>query len=223
MKGNKINQPGRILCSMYGKVKNRFFRRLILKYIHSFEGGEYLSETLREIFRRQFGVTIGKYTHGGCFVPGAYDRFTTIGRYCSIAMTSSCMNRNHPMEFKSMHAYFFNPVLGVAKKDPVEYIPLEIGNDVWIGHHAIIMPNVTQICDGAVIGAGAVVNKNVPPYAVVVGNPGRVVRYRFSEDRIQELLEEKWWEKELDGLRGQLEEFQAHPAAGEGGSPSVEE
>jgi virginiamycin A acetyltransferase len=223
MKNNKKNRWSGILCLMFRKIKNRLFRRLIFKYVRSFEGGEYISNTLREIFRKHYGVSVGKYSHGGCFVPGAYDRFTTVGRYCSIAMTSSGMNRNHPMGFKSMHAYFFNPVLGVAEKDPVEYIPLEIGNDVWIGHNAIIMPNVTQICDGAVIGAGAVVNKNVPPYAVVVGNPGRVVRYRFSEERIRDLLEEKWWEKELEELKGHIEDFQSHAVLSEGGSPSAEE
>ena len=198
-----------ILCFLYCRINIRAFRRLvIMKYIHFVEGGEFFSSTLRKIYKKHFGVTVGKYSHGGCFVPRAYDRFTTIGRYCSIAVTSSGMNRNHPMEFKSMHAFFFNPVLGLAKKDLIEFIPLNIGNDVWIGHNAIIMPNVTHISDGAVIGAGAVVNKNVPPYAVVVGNPGRVVRYRFSENRIQELLEEKWWEKELKDLQEGIQEFQ---------------
>ena len=64
--------------------------------------------------------------------------------------------------------------------------------------------------DGAVIGAGAIVNKNVPPYAVVVGNPARVVRYRFSQAVIDELLASKWWEKDIDELKPHLKEFQQH-------------
>jgi acetyltransferase-like isoleucine patch superfamily enzyme len=197
-----------ILVYLYGRMKRRVFRNLIIKFVYKKEKGEFLSQTLRKIFIKYYGVEIGMYTHGGCFIPGRYDRFTKIGRYCSIATTSSAMNRNHPMEFKSMHAYFFNPKLGVCSDDTVEYIPLDIGNDVWIGHNAIVMPNVKEIGDGAVIGAGAVVNKDVQPYAVVVGNPGRVVRFRFSEERIRTLLEEKWWEKEIDELKPDVSEFQ---------------
>jgi len=70
------------------------------------------------------------------------------------------------------------------------------------------MAGVSTIGDGAVIGAGAVVFKDVPPYAVVVGNPGRVVRYRFSADMIAQLLEEKWWERDIEDLAGsELEQF----------------
>lgn len=177
----------------------------------STEGGEMLSSTLRKIFLKHWGVEIGKYTHGGCFVPWNFDRSTKIGRYCSIAMDCRAMNRNHPLNFKSMHAYFFNPRLGVCKEEVVDFTPLEIGNDVWIGHQSIIMPNVRRIGDGAVVGAGAVVNKDVPPYSVVVGNPGRVVRFRFPEDRISQLLEEKWWEKEIDDLKERIHEFQVFP------------
>ncbi len=200
----------RFYFSIFKSVKKVKLRRFILNRIKSVEGGEYYSPTLRKIFLEYYGVEIGIHTHGGCFVPGNYDHHTKIGRYCSIAMTSRAMNRNHPMEYKSMHAYFFNPKLGMCSKDTVEYVPLSIGNDVWIGHNAIIMPNVTSIGDGAVVGAGAVVNKEVPPYGVVVGNPGRVVRYRFSEERIQELLAEKWWEKDIDELKGSIEDFQVY-------------
>jgi acetyltransferase-like isoleucine patch superfamily enzyme len=208
MTQNKVNK---LLLRLYPLAKRRrSLRKILINVIHKFEGGEYQSCTLREIFRVHHGIEIGLYTHGGCFVPGNYDRFTVIGRYCSIAMTSSAMNRNHPMEYKSMHGYFFNPMLGMCSEDKVEYVPLNIGNDVWIGHNAIIMPNVKSIGEGAVVGAGAVVNKDVPPYGVVVGNPGRVVRYRFSEERIQELLAEKWWEKDIDELKESIEDFQTY-------------
>lgn len=117
------------------------------------------------------------------------------------------MNRNHPMNFKSMHAFFFNPVLGYCREDIVEYIPLKIGHDVWLGHNSIIMPHVKEIGTGAVVGAGAVLNKDVPPYAVVVGNPARVVRYRFSQEKIEELLASRWWEKPIEELKPYLNEF----------------
>jgi acetyltransferase-like isoleucine patch superfamily enzyme len=206
----KQSALGKFLVNQYGLFRKRVFRRLILKLVYRREGGEFLSLTLREIFQKHHGVEIGKYTHGGCFVSGNYDRYTKIGRYCSIAMGSNAMNRNHPLEYKSMHAYFFNPKLGMCSEDNVGYIPLEIGSDVWIGHNAIIMPHVTSIGHGAVVGAGAVVNKDIPPYGVVVGNPGRIIRYRFSEERIQELLAEKWWEKDIDELKGSIEDFQTY-------------
>lgn len=204
------SRPNGLIVWLYGLVKRNKARYVLLNYARRKEGGEFLSPTLRGVLQKYHHVKIGMYTHGGCFVAGNYDRYTTIGRYCSIAMTSRAMNRNHPLEFKSMHAYFFNPSLSVCEKDIVEYIPLEIGNDVWIGHNAIIMPSVKHIGDGAVVGAGAVVNKDVPPYGVVVGNPGRVVRYRFPEDKIRELLVEKWWDKDIDILKMSIDEFQVY-------------
>lgn len=196
-----------LLVRLYARNNIRL-RRFILKLANRFDGGEFCSETLREIFRRYHKVEIGMYTHGGCFVPGQIDRYTTIGRYCSIARTMRAMNRNHPMGFKSMHAFFFNPKLGICDNDIVEHVPLTIGNDVWIGHNALIHPHVRSIGDGAVIGAGAVVNKDVPPYAVVVGNPARIVRYRFSREVIDQLLASKWWEKPIGELKSEIKDFQ---------------
>ena len=69
------------------------------------------------------------------------------------------------------------------------------------------MPSVKKIGTGAVIGAGAVVNKNIPPYGIVVGNPARPVRYRFAPKMIEKLLESRWWEKSITELKETLEEF----------------
>jgi hypothetical protein len=148
------------------------------------------------------------YTHGGCFELGSVDPGTTIGRYCSVANGIRILNRDHPMNFKSMHAFFFNPCLKYCHKYLTEHTPLKIGNDVWIGAHAVILRNVTEIADGAVIGAGAIITKNVPPYAVVIGNPARVVRYRFQQETIDELLASRWWEKDIEELIPCIDEFQ---------------
>lgn len=67
-----------------------------------------------------------------------------------------------------------------------------IGNDVWVGHQAMIMPAVS-IGDGAIIASGSVVTKDVPPYAIVGGNPAKIIRYRFDEKTIESLLDIKWW------------------------------
>ena len=189
-------------------MESAFYNFILWKFINRIEGGELYSKTIRRIYKDYWKVDVGMYTHGGCFIPRVIDKYTVIGRYCSIANTARVMNRNHPLEYKSTSAIFFNPICSVVSKDAIEYIPLRIGNDVWLGHNSIIMPNVKAIGDGAVIGAGAVVNKNVPPYAIVVGNPARIVRYRFDKEVIEELLKSKWWEKSIEELKHNLGEFQ---------------
>lgn len=181
---------------------------MILKLATRFEGGQKKSATLRAIFRHYYGVEIGLYTDSGCFAPGMIDRYTTIGRYCSIARGVRVINRDHPIDYKSTHSFFFNPSMKLISEDPVKDIPLTIGSDVWVGHNAIILPHTRNIGDGAVIAAGAVVNKDVPPYAIVVGNPARVVRYRFSKKVIDELISSKWWEKSIEEIMPNIEEYQ---------------
>lgn len=91
--------------------------------------------------------------------------------------------------------------------------PIIVGNDVWIGRRAIIMSGVT-IGDGAIIGAGAIVTKDVPPFAVAVGNPAKVVKYRYSSETIAALLSIAWWDwpiekinSEKASMLGSVEEF----------------
>jgi acetyltransferase-like isoleucine patch superfamily enzyme len=160
------------------------------------------------------GVEVGLYTHGGCFVPNNMAPGVVIGRYCSIAVTACAFTRNHPMNLRSSHALFFNPQFGFSQIDYVPRQRLVIGHDVWIGHNAIILPSVSSVGDGAVISAGSLVNKNVPPYAVVTGNPSRVVRYRFSDSVIADLQASRWWELSLEELLARFGEFQ-HPLEGE--------
>jgi acetyltransferase-like isoleucine patch superfamily enzyme len=195
----------RLLVRLYAVGR---LRGLVLRAARRLEGGEFHSTTLREIFAQYMGIEVGLYTNGGCFEPGTIDPKTKIGRYSSIASGVRILNHNHPMSFKGMNPLFFNPTLGLCDGWLIDFNPLEIGNDVWIGVNAVIMPEVSRIGDGAVIGAGAVVNRDVPPYAVVLGNPARVVKYRFSEEVIARLLEEKWWEMDLAELTKRAEEFQ---------------
>ena len=194
-----------VLVRQYGASRGSV-RELIVKVVRKLEGGELYSPTLRAIFRVHHGVDIGLYTHGGCFHPFSFGRNTTIGRYSSIAATAFAATDSHPMHYKSMHGFFFNPALGIVDVD-WHFEPLSIGNDVWLGHNSIIMPGVHRIGDGAVVAAGAVVNKDVPPFAVVVGNPARVVRYRFDVETIEQLLAEKWWENDIGQIRADLSEY----------------
>ena len=182
-------------------------RRLILRRVTAMEGGEFFSQTARRILRDYHDVDIGLYTHGGCFRPGQFDRHTTIGRYCSVASDVRTFNRDHPTSFKSTHAFFFNSSLGFCREDKIEYIPLTIGHDVWIGAGAKILSSVTEIGTGAVISAQSVVTRDVPPYGVVIGFPARVVRFRFPGEIIRRLLALRWWERDIEEITPSIDEF----------------
>jgi virginiamycin A acetyltransferase len=197
----------RLLFRIYG-IDRRHIRRFIVWLVKNIEKGECYSLTLRDIFRYYHKVDIGMYTHGGCFREWAVDPETTIGRYCSIADGVRILTENHPMDFQSTHGFFFNPWFKYTTDNLVWRKPLIIGNDVWIGYNAIIMPNVSYIGDGAVIAAGAVVNKDVPPYAVVVGNPARTVRFRFSPSVIERLQASRWWEKPIQEIIPEIQRYQ---------------
>lgn len=132
-----------------------------------------------------------------------------IGSYTSIANGVIIGGGRHPMEWVGMSPVFYEGRDSVRKKfsEHARVPPREvvIGHDVWIGRSAIILPGVS-IGHGAVVGAGAVVTKAVPPYAIVAGNPARVLRYRFAEDVIARLLAIEWWQMD----EAELERLAAH-------------
>jgi acetyltransferase-like isoleucine patch superfamily enzyme len=194
--GKRIWGVGSLLFYSYG-IMPGWVRDIIRRLILRLEGGHLFSLTIRRIFLKYHKIEIGMYSGPGCFIIDHFRVGTKIGRYTEIYTTAQAFNANHPTNTKSGHSFFFNSCYGFVKQDNINRVEQVIGNDVFIGHNAIILPSVTYIGDGAVISAGAVVNKNVPPYAVVVGNPAREVRYRFPEDMIKTLLQSKWWEKPI--------------------------
>lgn len=128
-----------------------------------------------------------------------------IGKFCSIAGNVIIGAAEHPTTWVSTSPVFENVKnSGTSVKFAIEKLPpvkiTTIGNDVWIGASAMIKQGVT-VGNGAVIGAMAMVTKDVPPYAIVVGIPARIIRYRFDEATIKELEETKWWELSEEDLR----------------------
>ncbi|MCB9495458.1 MAG: CatB-related O-acetyltransferase [Fibrobacteria bacterium] len=126
---------------------------------------------------------------------------TIVGNYCSIGPGVVSFNANHPDHFFTTHPILYNPKCGHVTSDQLDRITLEIGHDVWIGANSIILPKVKRIGNGAIIGAGAVITKDVPPYAVVAGNPGKILKYRFSESTIADLEKTKWWDSTMESLK----------------------
>jgi virginiamycin A acetyltransferase len=194
-------------------------RRVCLKLALWLEGGAFYSKTARDILCFRYGLTIGAYSYGGCFVPGQFPRGVTIGRYVSIADGVSVLLRNHPLDRLSTHPFFFNRRLGYLPKDAMTFTTLAIGDDVWIGERVIFTPGCNRVGTGAVIGAGAVVTKDVPDFAIVGGNPARLIRYRFSEDTRRAVLASRWWElsvekcaKHMEAMTSSLEStVSSHP------------
>tara|TARA_R110002096_G_scaffold31021_11_gene91904 strand:+ start:7446 stop:8117 length:672 start_codon:yes stop_codon:yes gene_type:complete len=197
---------GTLLFRAYA-LRSRRWRQFTRWLLDRCEGGSMFSCTLRRIFAHYHGVAVGEYTHGGWMQPFQIDEGTTIGRFCSIAETARVLTHNHPLQTRSTSGLFFHPFFGMVSGHLANVTQLQIGNDVWIAHNAVLLPSVNSVGDGAVIGAGSVVGRDVPPYAIVQGNPGRVVGYRFDPEQIVKLLEERWWEHPAETLRERLQDF----------------
>lgn len=116
-----------------------------------------------------------------------------VGKYCSLAACGFIYDGNHNPNFASTFPFF---ELGSSDKAPPNQLlktPPSVGNDVWIADDVIVHSGVT-IGDGAVIAGQSVVTKDVPPYALVAGNPARIIKYRFEPDVIKRFLLVKWWD-----------------------------
>ncbi|MBQ6431218.1 MAG: CatB-related O-acetyltransferase [Treponema sp.] len=127
-----------------------------------------------------------------------------IGKFCQIAAgVEFVMNgANHQMNAVSTFPFYTLAGWDMAQPAPSD-MPLKgdtvIGNDVWIGQNAVILPGV-HIGDGAIIGANSVVGSDVEPYTIAVGNPAKFLRKRFDDELIELLLKFRWWDKSVEEI-----------------------
>jgi hypothetical protein len=170
---------------------------------------EYESSALRRHFATRYQVEVGLYSYG-CFDPWRVPRRTRIGRWCSFAKTARILDANHPIEALTTHPYLYEARFGVVPRDLIDPPWLTIGDDVWISHNATITPGCKQIGRGAVIGAGAVVTHDVPPYAIMAGAPARHLRDRFDAATIAAIEASRWWEGDRAALAALVRD---HPDA----------
>ena len=157
-------------------------------------------------------VELGDYSY---VVNDSDIAYASIGKFCSIAAMTRINPGNHPMTRASQahftyraSAYFEGETDDAAFFNWRRSHRVRVGHDVWIGHGAIVLPG-RNIGTGAVIAAGAIVTKDVPEYAIVAGNPARLVRRRFPEDISNRLKALAWWDWSHARLRAALPDFRA--------------
>lgn len=135
-----------------------------------------------------------------------------IGNFCSIARHTAIQDHNHDVNRITTYFIKHNVFKEESRKnDMVSKGKIVIGNDVWVGTQSVILAGVT-IGDGAVIAANSVVTSNVPPYAIVGGTPSKVLKYRFNDAVITELLRIKWWDWSIEKIKNNKEVFYETPS-----------
>lgn len=172
------------------------------------------------------GCDLGPYTEIGprCDLAetafGAYSyvagdaeiAYARIGKFVSIASHTRINPGNHPMTRASQHHFSYRASAYSLGEDDAAFFDwrrahgVEIGHDAWIGHGAVILPG-RRVGVGAVVGAGAIVTADVPDYGICVGNPGRVIRYRFPEPVQAALKRIAWWNWSHEALSEALDDF----------------
>lgn len=166
------------------------------------------------VISRQVTITdsiIGDHT----FIQrGSIVHNAAIGKFCSIAMDVTIGPGQHPLSRVSSHPAFYSstqPLVKTFSRSDMfsPFTRTQIGHDVWIGQRAIIMDGVT-IQTGAVIGAGAVVTEDVPPYGISAGVPARIIGYRCAEDLREKLLKTAWWDMPEEWFEKHWSLFEDH-------------
>jgi len=155
-------------------------------------------------------LDIGEFTYGVNNKTILFFKSTdkvSIGKFCSFASGVKVIaSGEHNYKAVSSFPFYAHFLKQGSEKDTFTKGTINIGNDVWIGTNAIVLSGV-NIGDGSVIAAGAIVTKDVPPYAIVAGVPAKVIKYRFTKLQIKKLLQICWWEWKFDYIKENIDEM----------------
>lgn len=155
-----------------------------------------------------FNSTIDSYTY---LTKGSSAVYAEIGKFCSVGHESKIGLAHHTLDKLSSSPIFTEKLNAtgyqwVDEQIEFPYKKVIIGNDVWIGSRVMIMGGI-KVGDGAVIAAGSIVTKDVPPYSIVAGVPARIIKMRFEENLIAKLLELQWWDLSEETIRKNIHIF----------------
>lgn len=197
-----------MLKYIYGLLKNLF--NPAVSMFARIDNLSYIDRKAK-IYRKAkvFNSSIGRYSYLG---RGSSLIYAEVGQFCSIASSTIIGLGIHTLNTLSTSPIFTEKNNGTChcwtdKTLQYPYKKVFIGNDVWIGLRVIIMGGI-RIGDGAVIAAGSIVTRDVPPYAIVGGIPAKILKYRFSQEVIDELLKIQWWHLPEDKLIDNIHYFQ---------------
>ena len=207
----KISVIDKIMMS----VMHRLCKKKIPNKLQRITDGYPKCDALKRYYvEKYYNLRVGKYTTFYDDLLEDSSAIESIGAFCSIAKNVHFTEGNHPLTCVTTSAILYNKHFGFVNDGGADKLlslekrngPSKVGNDVWIGRDVTILPSVT-IGDGAVIGAGALVNSDIPPYAIAVGVPAKIIRYRFDQEHIEKMLKLKWWQWPDDVIREKIDNF----------------
>ncbi len=214
--------------SILSILRNYFYYRIAcrrqvrLSPLAIVAGGSTFEGMNRILSRTQFRGSMGR----GSYISHSSNLDARIGRFSSIGARVRVIQGAHPYKapYVSTSPYFFSdagqcgvsvldePVYDEHRySDPGRRHAVVIGSDVWIGTDARLIAGVT-VADGAVVLAGAMVTKDVPPYAIVGGVPARILGYRYDESVIARLLDIRWWDRDMSWINARHHLFTSLPS-----------
>jgi acetyltransferase-like isoleucine patch superfamily enzyme len=157
-------------------------------------------------------ITIGNYNtlNGPNLILASQINSISIGSFCSIARDVTIQEYNHPTDRVSTYFLGKHIFKEGHKNEFFSKGSIVIGSDVWIGTKSIILSGIT-IGHGAIVAGGSVVTKDIPDYAIVGGNPARIIKYRFEKQVINELLKIKWWDWDISKIKKNFTLFSDKP------------
>jgi acetyltransferase-like isoleucine patch superfamily enzyme len=189
-------------------------RRLARMFVHYLRRRRVVVKQRLVWLRDGIDVAPGSYVDAGAVI-GRRTRINgpshldpcTIGPYCAIGGRLVVRHANHYLEFLNIQEETQRRIIGGRSVLKPPSGPVSIGAGCWIGDSVVVLEGV-QIGHGAVIGAGSVVTKSVPPYAIAVGNPARVIRSRFPDEVLEVIRDVAWWEWSDEMLRANKDLFE---------------